>query len=62
MLYYDYYLCVHAAGVCASMGEFMGVNNVTLTRYLLYCQKVHTTTLSNEQLLMKKCNRIKIEM
>jgi len=28
---YHYYLCVHAAGVRASVGDFMGANNVTLT-------------------------------
>ena len=42
MLCYVHYLCKHAAGVRASVGDFMGAKNVTLTRYLLYCQKAHT--------------------
>jgi len=40
MLFYVlFYLCVHRAGVRASVVDFMGANNVTLTRYLLYCPK-----------------------
>ena len=31
-----------------NVGYFMGVNNVMLTRYLLYCQKAHTTTSLKE--------------
>jgi len=34
------YLCVHTAGVSASVGDFIAANTVTLTRYLLYCQKL----------------------
>jgi len=32
MLNYVHYVCVGAAGVRASVRDFMGVNNVTLTR------------------------------
>jgi len=60
MLYYVHYLWVHAAGVRAEY--FMDVNNVTLTRYLLYCQKAHTTTSLNEHFLPQKCNLIEMEM
>jgi len=61
MLNFVQYLCIHGAGVCASVGDVIGVNNVTLTRYLLYCQKT-TTTSSIEHFLPKKCNQIELEM